>query len=160
MIIESSTPIVDKPKAAVQEHDQAPPSDEATMPAAQEDEIVQPQEPTEIVPFWRRPTGRGPVGKEWDTRSGTWVPLGKATGAKWVPTRHQPDNGRTALRNPQSQSGRDRGAPAARPTKAASRATTEPAQHLVRARVARGRKSEATVAQPHCASAGAIDVPL
>lgn len=86
IIEESTTPIVDKHKVAASEHDQTPPLDEATMPATQqqENEVVDPQgseiempdEPDE--PFWRRPTGRGPVGKEWDTRTGTWVPLGKA----------------------------------------------------------------------------------
>tara|TARA_B110001452_G_scaffold92734_1_gene76488 strand:+ start:3338 stop:3823 length:486 start_codon:yes stop_codon:yes gene_type:complete len=150
-IEESDTPIVDKQKAAVQEDDQAPPSEEATMPAAlwQESEVTELQEDNETEmpdePFWRRPQGRGPVGKEWDTRTGTWVPLGKALGPKWIPTRQLPDKGRAALREAQSESGQGRGVPAAARPNSKAQAPTQPAQPSVRARVARGRKSAATL---------------
>ena len=37
--------------------------------------------------FIPRPRGRGPVGKEWDTSIGGWVPMGMSNGEAWVSTR-------------------------------------------------------------------------
>merc|ERR1719469_966707 len=47
---------------------------------------------------WRRPTGRGPHNKEWDTSIGEWVPVGTSKARPWIPTRNLPDKGRATLR--------------------------------------------------------------
>jgi hypothetical protein len=43
--------------------------------------------------FIPRPRGRGPVGMEWDTSIGTWVPEGTSKGETWIATR-RPDGKR------------------------------------------------------------------